>query len=205
LEGLEELEELDLSERELGDEGAEALAAGEQLSRLRGLDLSYCRIGDRGLGALAAGDTSRWVRLDLRGNAFGVGGLEALAAADLGALEELHLSVGSYELTREDGLALVGALSRAGWLGGVKAASFNLWNMGDEGLIRLLDAGLGPALERVALRDNALGDEGILALLERAPRLATLDLVGRAHRRHAHPNRPSDEVALRVVGLRGIV
>jgi hypothetical protein len=104
------LVELDLAYLDLGPDGAETLATAFDLGRLQALDLRYCRIGDAGLAALAGSAQLGGVRrlhlqrdritgagapalhrfsalteLDLRYNAIGADGAEALVAAPFAA------------------------------------------------------------------------------------------------------------------------
>ncbi|WP_327000733.1 hypothetical protein OHA72_37160 [Dactylosporangium sp. NBC_01737] len=104
------LVELDLAYLDLGPDGAETLATAFDLGRLQALDLRYCRIGDAGLAALAASAQLDGLRrlhlqrdritgagvpalhrfpalteLDLRYNAIGADGVDALLAAPFAA------------------------------------------------------------------------------------------------------------------------
>ena len=58
-------------------------------------------------------------------------------------------------------------------------------------------------IEAVGLRGNSLGDESLEVLLERAPSLRRIEIMGRAHARQVHPNRGSHELAAEPEFLRG--
>ncbi|XP_076137510.1 NACHT, LRR and PYD domains-containing protein 3-like, partial [Alosa pseudoharengus] len=77
------LQELDLSDNDLGDSGAQLLSKGLSSSycKIHTLRLSDCLISEKGCGVLAAALTSNHIKaLDLRHNTLGESGLKLLSA-----------------------------------------------------------------------------------------------------------------------------
>lgn len=131
------LRNLDLSNNDLGDEGAETLASlAPDISRLRVAFLSFNDIGTLGAGALAHA-AKHWPELgllDLKGNHIGDAGADALAATELPSLRELYLE---FNGIGPDGAQAIARAPRH-------------W----------------PRLYRLCLESNDVGDAGVAALIE---------------------------------------
>jgi uncharacterized protein (TIGR02996 family) len=87
------LRRLNLSENQIGDSGAEALAHSPHLTDLLELELVGNQIGDAGAKALGEAPWTQLRRLNLRVNAIGdAGGRALLALSRLGGLRDLFLA-----------------------------------------------------------------------------------------------------------------
>src|SRR5260221_7735639 len=76
-ETLEGLEQLDVSDNDLGPDGARALLASTHWGALSVLDLGGNEIGDAGAGSLASGKLAHLTTLNLSGNGIGPSGAKA--------------------------------------------------------------------------------------------------------------------------------
>ncbi len=89
---LTNLVELDLSENNISDEGIEALAKGESLKNLTSLHLNCNSIGNKGAKALAKSEKLKNLTdLNLDTNGIGSEGAKALASGSLTSLTKLCL------------------------------------------------------------------------------------------------------------------
>lgn len=161
------LADLDLSWGQVGDAGAQALAAG--LPRLRRLLLTSAKVGEAGAVALGA---ARWLGLEelaLDYNAIGDRGVEALVSGPLA--EGLRVLV----LSKNEGVSsqAVERLAEAAALTGLEELTLNGWPVGDEGARLLAASPHLTHLRELSLRDAGVGDAGAQALLE-APQLSRL-------------------------------
>jgi Leucine-rich repeat (LRR) protein len=78
---LHDLTHLYLGDNNIGDAGAQALAASSHMRHLTHLELSYNHIDDAGAQALAASPNLHLMHLDLSNNGITDAGAEALAAS----------------------------------------------------------------------------------------------------------------------------
>ncbi|EOD22570.1 hypothetical protein EMIHUDRAFT_469610 [Emiliania huxleyi CCMP1516] len=194
------LEELDLGDNKIGDEGFEALAAalGKEgaVPRLEQLYLEGNKIGDEGCKALAAalgkeGAVPRLENLHLRFNKIGDESCKALATAlgKEGAAPRLEtLELGFNQIGDESCKALAAALGKEGAAPRLETLELGFNQIGDEGCKALAAAlgkrkeGAAPRLRWPYLEGNfQIGDEGCNALAaalgeEAAPELDALEL-----------------------------
>lgn len=146
------LHALDLSHNHLTAIGVEALArALPSVARLR---LYHNALGPAGAAAVAAGGW-RLRSLNLCGNAIGAAGVAALRGPLCRSLEALHLG---WDELGDAGLA---ALAAEPWPALVE---LNVRANELRDIAPLLAGGF-PALARLGLDDNPLGDDGLAALL----------------------------------------
>ncbi|HSK04144.1 MAG TPA: TIGR02996 domain-containing protein [Kofleriaceae bacterium] len=192
---------LDLSENELGGDGARTLMRSPRLAALESLALETCEFPPEGVAAIVEAPCWRTLRvLDLSRNPIGVGGLLAFAEAPrpphLHTLRladaDLHADAGGI-LASIDWLPalLVLDLSR-NELGGravplgkrlaAPGAATRKLSLARMGLTAAAAAALAPLWERLVhleLEDAAIGDAGLAALVtEGASDLHTLALRG---------------------------
>ncbi len=192
---------LDLSENELGGDGARALMRAPRLGALESLALETCELPPDGVAAIVEAPCWRTLRvLDLSRNPIGVGGLLAFAEAPRPA--HLHtLRLADADLHADAG----GILASIDWLPsllvldlsrnelGVRAvplgkrlaapgAATRKLSLARMGLTAAAAAALAPLWERLIhleLEDAAIGDAGLAALVTEGPSdLHTLALRG---------------------------
>lgn len=188
-----QLEDLDLSANDVGDEGAEKLAESvlSHTRRLRSLAIAENDIEDDGAEALAKALRSlpSLEFLDLSANAIGPQGAAALASA-LPLLRELAaLDLSDNPLGASGGHALALSLAKLGGGpggGGLARLSLGFCALASSGVLALAGA-LQTAplrgLEQLELGSNGMGDKGAAALAEALPellRLRALDLADNA-------------------------
>lgn len=195
------LHTLDLNYNSIGDEGATALASSPHLSNLSHLDMWICGIREEGARALAgarAGARPYW--LNLGGNSIGEEGIRALSGSPM--LENLRRflvwgnqigSTGLMHLVRtpylkqieelylnENNLGLRGARALAGWPSLANLRTLSIWGnrLGRRGGALLCAAPM-PGLRMLLIANNAMGDEGVVALANNPTlrKLEQLDLA----------------------------
>jgi internalin A len=147
---------LNLSENQIGDDGARALA---NLTNLASLDLSLNQIGDHGARALA--NLANLANLDLSHNQIGDDGARALAnLANLASLDLRHNQIG------DDGARALSSLAS------LSSLDLSLNQIGDDGARALANLA---NLANLYLGDNRIGTDGARALASLAS-LSSLDL-----------------------------
>jgi hypothetical protein len=193
------VEDLDVVEAMIREQGARALGQCEALGRLRALkmggggltedgadaivrglgedveELSVWRTGLRGatLGALAGALGPRTRKLVLEGCMIGDGGVKALCGVELSGLEELNLSNCGL------GDAALDALRASGSLEGVRRLNLSQGSFSLEALEALWTSGALASLRALSLAGCGLGP-GEAVAMARAPelgRLSRLDLA----------------------------
>lgn len=216
-----EVRELNLSNQQVGDAGARALAGSPNVANLRHLGLSYGELDEGGIEALANSPCLRGLRsLDLAKNRLSSLAVNRMPGPTfLGGLDEIDLDyclrdctvvgllwgfhwkqlkcidLGQNELAASDmtGLTSSRYLKTLVWL----RVPYN--NVGDDGVEALAGADW-PELAALDLTATGISSRGARALLEsKLPNLASLDLRGnRIHHRTAAKLRErfGDEIAL---------
>ena len=158
---------LDLSNNELGDEGAKTLASSPHLKNLTTLQLWDNQIGAQGAQALAhAAHLQRLTRLDLSLNEIGAQGAQALArSTPLKNLTGLDLSVNTIG---DEGAQ---ALARSLQLHKLTSLHLSYNDIGPQGAKALASSPHLKRLTSLELSGNPIGEEGAKALAS-SPHLA---------------------------------
>jgi uncharacterized protein (TIGR02996 family) len=208
------LSELSILEQAVGNEGSRVLASSPRLASLTALRLQGDRIEQEGVQALAASSyLTRLTELSLPRNFAGSVGVRALAASrNLTRLTELDLTGNMVDAEPAMELAASANLARLAWLSlsdnpigprGARALATSPVlerlqglvlrgaGLGDDGA-RALAEGRWPALRRLYLAHNRIGDAGARALAA-SPHLAGLDRLELAN----NPIRRAAAAALR--------
>jgi len=156
------LEHLELTDTELGDEGAKAIAGGVALGRLKTLALARCRIGVAGVEALGASQQlASLVTLSLSDNPIGADGAWRLLEGDgLPRLRQLNLASTRLGNRGAEAVMLM-----------TRARTLERLNLSDNGLTDESVAGLSRlgGLKALALNGNKLTRAGLTALQEALP------------------------------------
>jgi uncharacterized protein (TIGR02996 family) len=192
------LRDLDLSENDVNDAGVRAVAESRSLGRLERLKLAGNHIGDAGVATLARSGLlrrllARDTRLDLRANAVGPVGGQALARADSLA------SALVVDLTRnylgDDGVAAVVGSPHVARVRIIRLAQNQLTDSGAVAVAAALPA--LPYLRRLDVSANRLTRRGVETLFAaRADRPVEIDISGNVH----EPPIPVGEVVGDVLG-----
>ncbi|QUY40769.1 COR domain-containing protein [Acaryochloris marina] len=163
-ENLQQLSSLDLSDNEVGADGARAIA--ENLQQLSSLNLSFNEVGDDGARAIAE-NLQQLSSLDLSDNEVGDDGARAIAE-NLQQLSSLNLS---FNEVGDDGARAIAENLQ-------QLSSLNLSNnnVGDDGA-RAIAENL-QQLSSLNLSFNEVGDDGARAIVENLQQLSSLDLSG---------------------------
>jgi serine/threonine protein kinase/hemoglobin-like flavoprotein/Ran GTPase-activating protein (RanGAP) involved in mRNA processing and transport len=170
-----ELESLDLSRNALGPAGATALAAALPRLRLSTIKVNACELGGEGVARLVRAGEGRLTTIEAAAN-----GIDARGAAEFAA-QALSPSLLSLDVGRNPlGTTGAGVLVRSASLRNLRELSLDGCALDDAdgpALAASLDA--LPVLQRVSLRDNALGPRTAVALAASltASRLGHLDLA----------------------------
>ncbi len=165
------LTELDLSNGDLSDAEAAALARSSRLSRLRSLSLSGNQIRDAGAEALAASPALAGLSsLDLGHNGIGFAGVRALANSGLRTLRALSLD------NNRVGAEGARALAASEALGGLTTLSLRACGIDDNAARVLVESPRLARLTELYLEDNPIRYSAQLAL-RRPPHLAWLRIL----------------------------
>jgi hypothetical protein len=159
------LEELDLGDNLIGDEGALALSL---LPRLRAVNLYGNQVGDIGAAELISRLPLQ--ELNLCGNRISVSGLEAIARYSTG-LQKLHLGF----LSMGDSGAEV--LQSKTWPA-LKELNVRLNALSAKVVPGFVDANRFPSLRYLGIEENPLGDELADIFLSPSPLLKTINFGG---------------------------
>ena len=151
---LAQLEDLDLGNNRIGDDGAAALAASGL--PLRKVKLAQCHLGHTGVAALARGVFPQLAELDLQ---YCQLSHEAIATLARTAWPLTHLNLWANHI----GDAGAKHLADAGWSRTMRVLTLGYCGLGDAG-IAALAAGSWPVLERIEFRGDSIGEAGARAL-----------------------------------------
>ncbi len=159
---IRQLERLDLSDNDLGPEGARDLGNERNLRALNHLTLERCGLADAGVMVLArASHLGRVTRLSLQNN-----GISSEGVAELWGTRHLsrlqHLSLANNEVG-DEGAMYLGAYRH---LPHLRHLSLSETRVRAEGVRDLTATSNLPELTSLALANLGLGDEGVDALLE---------------------------------------
>lgn len=172
------LEVLDLAENQIGDRGAETLAAVLlHCYGLRKLDLSGCDIGDHGAASLArALATDRLQVLNLARNGIGDDGAAALAEAMPRCSQLQRLLLGSNEIGDRAAALLAAAIPQCARL---QVLDLSENEIGDAGVAALAGSiSRCDCLQKLDLARNRIGDGGAKELAAAIPQCSRLKEFG---------------------------
>lgn len=174
---LTSLRRLDLSDTQLGPEGAAALLTSANLTSLEDVRFARTGLAPDGLDALARSQSLRRVRrLELSGNPIGAAGVRSLASSPHArALRDLELADTSLDLSAAHAI-LVAPLPR------LRALDLSNNVLGPDLVPMLLSSEIAPRLRSLRLVGCGL-DEAAEERLRQAPVLARAEIVLRAEDR----------------------
>lgn len=193
---LESLTELDVSDNDLGVEGARALARSSHLAALRDLEIGGNDIGDDGAIAIAHAQFLAGLEtLNASGNSIGATGTQALLQGSAKKLSSLDLSMNPiggpgasaighaqlpltalYLLGCEIGPSGIQELTQSKHLSALRVLALSGNNLGDAGTQALANAAGLANLTTLDLCANGVGDAGALALAQ-SPYLRKLKML----------------------------
>jgi uncharacterized protein (TIGR02996 family) len=163
------LEEIDLHQQEIGDEGAMSLAESPNMTGLKRLRLVWNRLRGGAVALLTSPHLIQLEELDLSANDLGGGWVDAFVAAGPRRLRKLVLNSARFDAEA------IARLAEAPGLEGVRELCLR-WNgrIGDQGVIALARSSRLRRQRKLDLRDCGIGDEGVSALAD-SPLLDSLE------------------------------